>query len=48
MASHNNTITANNFGLVRNASGVINSFGTNQLDGNLTDGTFNAPIIAQE
>jgi hypothetical protein len=40
MASHNNTITANNFGVLRGASGIINSFGTNQLEGNTTDGVF--------
>jgi len=44
----NTTITANGSGVVRATGGIMNTYGTNRLDGNTTDGTFTQPAIAQE
>ena len=48
MASANNLITSNGTGVSRAGSSILNSFGTNQLEGNTTDGTFTAPVIPEE
>ena len=48
MASGNNTITANGTGVIRANNAVLNSYGTNRLDFNTTDGTFTAPVLPQE
>ena len=48
MSAANNTITNNGTGVVRANSAILNTYGTNRLDGNTTDGTFTAPILPQE
>jgi hypothetical protein len=44
----NSTITANGTGVSLTNSGVINTYGTNRLDGNPTNGAFTAPAIPQK
>jgi hypothetical protein len=44
----NSTITSNTTGLSISASAIINTYGTNRLDGNGTNGTFTAPVLPQQ
>jgi hypothetical protein len=44
----NSTITGNGTGIGTSGGAIINSFGTNNLDGNGADGTFTPPIINPE
>ena len=44
----NSTITNNGTGINATGGAIINSFGTNNLDGNGVDGTFTPPVIDPE
>jgi len=44
----NSVITANQTGLSLTNGGIINSYGTNRLDGNVTNGAFISPAIPQQ
>jgi len=44
----NSTITNNGTGISATGGAIINSFGTNNLDGNGVDGTFTPPVIDPE
>jgi hypothetical protein len=44
----NTTITANGTGVARAGGATMNTYGTNRVDGNTTDGTFTLPAIPQE
>ncbi len=44
----NSTITGNGTGVFVTVSAVVNTYGTNKLDGNTADGAFTAPVLPQE
>ena len=48
MASANNTITANGTGVIRANNAVLNTYASNRLDGNTTDGAFTSPALVEE
>jgi hypothetical protein len=44
----NSSITANGTGVNVLNGGIANSYGTNRLDGNTTNGAFTTPVLPQQ